>query len=434
MGGKLSKSIPKSTPINKLCQDEIGVVGTYLSLQDMGRLARSSRQFNNFFQSTLDTAQVVQLLLAAVVRGNPQELVNANSGLLFKTGQITAPDGVIFYDVSPYQLMIFFRDRDMMSRVMPFISTAYESICRKQYAAIDRGGADLVKLDKDPIVLVEEGKFNEITQFEATYTIHNQLNEIVFHLLENPDGILYYQDETQKIHFYYANRDKQTVIEIEPEIHSNQEQAALEAFKASFTNMEKNSSRRSNNLEHQLIASTMRHKLTRCGIRYERAGVHYRDSQVDFNRLLNAYRKCIRLYREQQWNVADAIWRHEVGSAQREVMWLLQRLCEKGRPFYPLPDFQTSSFRRGLSFFNFVMRKEESVLNQKGLVAAGLGSNFALYKDAMGWGAEAARRMLGRPLPESDLVAISRLIEWAKAINAEEEMQDTDAYSLPRLG
>ena len=99
--------------------------------------------------------------------------------------------------------------------------------------------------------------------------------------------------------------------------------------------MENNSSRRSSNAEHELIAHTMQHQLSRKGIQYVHKGIHYCDSRMEF-RLVHAYRKNIRVYGEGRWVEGDNIWCQGVGEAQRHVLWVLQRLCESGRPFYPM--------------------------------------------------------------------------------------------------
>ena len=180
----------------------------------------------------------------------------------------------------------------------------------------------------------------------------------------------------------------------------------------------------------------MPHQLQRKGILYERNGERCRDSHADFNQLLNAYRRCIRVYEEGKWEEGDKHWREGVGGAQRSVIWLLQRLCEEDRPFYPLPDFKVSPFRRSFSIYNYGTELEESVFARAGLRAA-LGSDFAIYKDDrvqmaqvghghMPWNAVRVTR---------DLVAVCRLIEDAKAnvveFTAELALQDTDA-NLPR--
>ncbi len=128
--------------------------------------------------------------------------------------------------------------------------------------------------------------------------------------------------------------------------------------------MENNSSRRSSNTEHQLIETMLQYKLHRDGIEYEQDGIRYRDSRTSF-RLINAYRTCFRLCEEveaeeessEEEEMSDLekkahnYWCKGVGKAQGEEMWLLQRICEEGRPFDPLPA-NFDNFKRGMKIFN----------------------------------------------------------------------------------
>ena len=169
-------------------------------------------------------------------------------------------------------------------------------------------------------------------------------------------------------------------------------------------------------------------------ILYERNDERYRDSHADFNLLLNAYRHCIRLYTEGKWDEGDKYSREGVGGAQRNVIWLLQRICEKDRPFYPLPDFKASPFRRGFDIFNYVTGRNESVFSGSRLLA-GLGSEFGICKAGGGGAGWRLERRGGGVGALVDLVAVCRLVEDAKAnvveFTAELDLQDTDA-NLPR--
>ncbi|MDR3443427.1 MAG: hypothetical protein P4L65_10495 [Legionella sp.] len=483
----------------------------HLPLNQIAKLARTSRSNYQLFQPILNEAKAVHPLLTAVVLGNTDELarmVAANPGLFFKKGQVTDPDGTTFYDVSPDLLIFFLADNDMRDKIEPLIPAAYKAIRRQQHAEIANGGADLVKMDKDPTSV----PFEEVTRFITSFNLNppNPATEVAFPLLENEDGIIFYNNQ-----FYYANKKTETVV---PIILSQEEQEALEKLKTSFIDMEMNSSRRSSNDEHVLIASRMHRELKRRGIHYERNAhgadlvkmdtdpksisfsevtrslenpdgilfynnqfyyanketetvelikpklgsepkqaaldraaleafkaslasmeqntrrsnnaehkliartmnhelirptIRYCDSHVDFNRLLNAYRKCIRLYQEQKWAEGDNTWRREVGGAQRNVIWLLQRYCEENRPFYPLPDFKASPFQRGFNVYNFVSGRNETVLGD-GLLA-GFGSDFGIYKGGRGGAAGVGGGgRVGWGLRPRDLVAVSRLVESAR--------------------
>ena len=112
------------------------------------------------------------------------------------------------------------------------------------------------------------------------------------------------------------------------------------------------SAKRSSNAEHQVIVKMMSAenkpvKLVCQGIQYERKGERYCDSRHDFNRQYNGYRTCIRLYEQRQCDAANRVLREKL--YQGEVVWLLERFCEVNCPFYPLPDFKSSPFRRGFN-------------------------------------------------------------------------------------
>lgn len=459
------------------------VTSTQLSLKESTRLARTSHANRHIFQPLLNEAKLTRPQLTAVVQANPDELVNlvqAKIGLFFKKGEITDPNDTTYYHVSAYQLMIFLCDEDMKDKIVPLIPPGYEAIRRAQYEELGSGGADLVKLDKDPMLLVAEGKFNEITCFITSYNLNppNPPTAASFSLLENPDGIIFYNNQ-----FYYVNKANESVAPIRVETHSGEEKQALEKLRTSLTAMEPNSSRRSSNNEHQLIASTMNHALIRQGIHYERNAhgadlvkmdkdpkslqfamiapllenpdgilfynnnfyyahketatvtlleprlssepkqaaldraalealkasfvgmeqkarrsnntehrliartldheldrntIRYCDSRTDFNRLLNAYRKCIRFDLTYQWVASDDSWRRGVGGAQRDVMWVLQRICEEDRPFDPLPDFKASPFNRSFTIYNLVSNRAETVL-VGGQLLGDFGSDFGIY-------------------------------------------------------
>ena len=328
--------------------------------------------------------------------------------------EITTPRGhtppeLTYYDVSPYQLMTFLCDEDMKESIMQLVmpmTQEMQGIRQAQYAEIDTGGADLVKMDQDPKGI----QFKEVTRFITSYTFNNQPTEITFPLLENPDGVIYYKDASTGLeHLFYANQETKTVELIEPITAEHQ---ALDRLYASFREMEPNSARRSSNDERELIANTMHHRLQRKGIQYDQGGTRYCDNRADFNQHFNARRKCIRLYQESKDDEGDNAWCELVGQAERKVMWLLQRICEENRPFFPLlTNFKTSPFLRGFNIFNYLTHGRECVFSGGHLVVD-FGSSFGIYK---------GRSPCGAPLrgcwPSGgrDLLAVSRLVESAKA-------------------
>jgi hypothetical protein len=420
-----------------------------MPLKRMAELSRQSKNYYTLFQPALNAAKAAYPLLLNVVKANLDGLKNqvrANPELFFKKGQITDLDGQTFYNVSPYQLITFLCDDDMKRQIMPLIPRTFRvkrgaldveiptaPLRKQQYAEIDSGGADLVKMDRDPTTL----QFEEVTRFITRYRMYGRPTAVTFPLLENPDGIIYYREPQLKlVHLYYVNQKTQTIKLLRPKTNSIEEQRALIKFYASFVAMENNSSRRSSNAEHELIAHTMQHQLSRKGIQYVHKGIHYCDSRMEF-RLINAYRKNIRLYQKRDVGDGDDMWCRGVGEAQRQVLWVLQRLCESGRPFYPIPDFNEPPFRRGFTICNYHTGAHESVCSAGGLVR-GLGSDFAIYKRGgspragLSWWWGLPEERVPRPF---DLVAVNRLIEDAKASVVEftpgRENTSASRYSKP---
>ncbi|HAT9776951.1 TPA: hypothetical protein JBD69_13170, partial [Legionella pneumophila subsp. pneumophila] len=324
-------------------------------------LIYSSITTHNLFKPYLEPMKA----RACVVQGDLATLkliAERNPEALFQKGNITDPRERTFYNVSAWQLIHFLCDADMKNQLMPLIPEQLKSIAQKQMKELGSGGADLIKLSRDPQAVAFED-FKGLTQFKQTFTLYDgSRKEVTFPLLENVDGIFYYQDENKEVHFYYANRETKTIMPLEANIKSDEDKQLFAAFKASFDAMENNSSRRSSDAEHQLIAKLFPCQLHRQGVHYEHHGVSYQDSRTSFN-LINAYRKNIRLYDEaaqnNEWEKAHADWREGVGIAQGAEMWLLERICEEGRPFHPLPA-EFRDFKRGITFYNWNTDKVES--------------------------------------------------------------------------
>lgn len=136
--------------------------------------------------------------------------------------------------------------------------------------------------------------------------------------------------------------------------------------------METNSGRRSSLKEHQFIEKVFKQTLVQKGILYEDKGILYRDYCSPFN-LVNTLRKCIRLYQEGQYTQGEKCWREEVGAAQGEEVWLLQKLCEKNRPFL---DKNHKSPNRDFMIAKFNANKDETVsVFEKGVIKI---SGFAI--------------------------------------------------------
>jgi hypothetical protein len=389
-----------------------GLIARHLHINDIITMTRLSITTHNLFKADVFAKKA----MACVVRGDVAtlQLIAKNTPkALFKKGVITDPRGRIFYDVSAYQLIHFLCDVNMKKQIMPLIPAELELERQAQIAELGQGGADLIKLARDPRVIASEG-FSGFTQYKQTFPIVNGGHqEIIFTLLENPDGIIYYQDENKETHLYYINRITQTLVELDQNLKSKEEIDALNAFKASFDRMEQNSARRTSDLDHQLINRLFSHMLHRQGIRYQYNKVQYRDSRTPFN-LINAYRTSIRLYSEAQDDISHQYWRTGVGQAQGEEMWLLQRICEKDCRFYPF-QADVDKFQRGVTFVDLSFTQERSVVLGETIVI-GLGSEFALYKGRLSF-ARSARGdgWVSAPTAVMDLIAINRLVEESKA-------------------
>lgn len=397
-----------------------------MPLKKMAELAASSKTMHDVYQPVLDEAKLATPLLKAVVEGNPEQLITLiqiDPQLLFKKGQIKDPAGQVFYNVSAYQMMKYLCDDDMLSVVMPIVPEEItnehgvridlKAIQKEQSQHLRQGGADLIKLNFDPTNLPD---FDRILQHTETYTIHGQPHPVTLSLLENPDAILYYKDADGNSNWYYANQETKTIDPIQPQTKTKEDAVIFSKLKKSMDAMEDNSARRSNDIEHDIIKKSMQKSLVRNGIQYEQDGQCFCDTHHDFNRYSNAYRKCDRLYSQRQWADGDKVWCKELGHAQKEVMWLLQRYCEENRLFFPLPDFKSSPFRRSLQIVHWVSDRVEDVYSS-GHFVEGFGSDFAVYKGGIGPRAPGGWSPTQRVVGEwrRDLIAVSRLVEDAKA-------------------
>lgn len=403
-----------------------------MPLKKMAELAASSKTMHDLFQPIINEAKLAEPLLKAVVEGNPKQLIELmkdNPELLFKKGQIKDWAGHVFYHVSAYQMMKYLCDDDMFAKVMLLVPEKltnekggqinFKALQKEQSQVLQQGGADLIKLDFDPTNLPD---FDRILQHTETYMLpRNQSYPVTFSLIENPDAILYYKDADGKSSWYYANRDARSIELIQPQLQTKEEAVIFSELEKSMDAMESNSARRSTDDEHDIIAKTMQKRLVRGGIQYEHNGKFYRDTHYDFNRHYNAYRKCIRLYSQNKWDECNEVWCKEVGSVQKEVMWLFQRYREKNRPFFPLPDFRSSPFEREVIIQHSGGNSVENIDSLRD-VATGFGSSAPIYK-----GATSGLHLssVGSPSGANghacrlDLVAVNRLVEDAKVNVAE---------------
>ena len=387
----ITHSSGETHPMN-VTEDYVNDMRRFLTFKDATSLALTNKRNFNFYKPLLAGRQGAELALTYIGQGRMDllyKLIEKHPFLLFeKYPEIKAPRGQIYFDLSPFQFMAFYCDTGLMTcadgkniKILSLIPKEFNEIRQAQYDEMNCGGADLIKMDKNPKELLD---FNEVLQFKETYTILGNQQEVSFSLLENTDGIIRYQ-----ANFYYVNKNTQKIEPLKICLNSDDEEAFAK-FQTSFEGMPDNSSRRSSDDEHRLIRRVLQCTLVRKGIRYEDNGIRYRDSQASFNNLINAYRICISLCakavqgnnNQALWDKADAYWRHHVGTAQaKSPIWILQRYCEK-KPFYPAPE-NFDNFIRELTFDNWVSPKDNSVL-VGGLIVAGLGSDFALFKGVWG--------------------------------------------------
>ncbi len=407
-----------------LSSDAAGAIVSHSSVSDILNLMKSSITTHHLFKPSLIKFIIMQLAQKArdrVILGDPDGLtriVKIKLEALFEKGQTTDLRNRIYPDISAYQLILFYCDKDMKDKIKPFIPKHLDEQRKAQEKEMGKGGNDLIKLDRDPLTVAGED-FKGITEFETTYTLADGTQQTVtFPLMENEDALICYQDTKSVIHFYYANQKTKELKKLNACITSEEDKAGFDTFKASFNDMENNSGRRSSHEEHQLIGKILGCTLQRQGIEYEHHGKRYRDSVSPFN-LINAYRTCIRLYEEAERShledTADAYWRTGVGKCQGEEMWVLQRICEE-KPFYPF-HANFSDFKRGTAFYNSLSEKNEFAVADCGKLVIGLGSDFAIYKALprrYGCCRASAHAGIGLSVVV-DLIAALRLVKDAKA-------------------
>lgn len=289
----------------------------FLTSKDTSNVALTNKQNFNFYKPLLAGRKATERALIYAIQGKMElliDLITKQPFLFFeKYPEIKAPGGQNYFDLSPFQLMFFLRDNGLMTctdgqniKIMPLISQKFNEIRQAQYEEMNCGGADLVKLDKNPEELLD---FNEVLHFKKTYTLFNgNQQEVTFSLLENPDGIICYEDKDNNQVFYYVNKESKKISPLTICFSSEEDKQALEQLKATFKAMENNSSCRSSDKEHSLIMRVMQCTLVRKGIRYEDNGIRDRDSQTPFNNLINAYRMCISLYEKAEQGNNQALW------------------------------------------------------------------------------------------------------------------------------
>jgi hypothetical protein len=205
-------------PLNQY-QEFKDIIAPYLAKKDVASVMSTMKNNYFFFRSILEKRNMVEKALTYVVQGDLNSLlilIQANliqfPSLVFeKYEKITAPRGQTYYNVSTYQLMIFLCDADMKKQIMSLIPVRFKAIRNAQYAEIDCGGADIVKLDRNPMDIIKNEGFEGLIQYKTKVILFDgSLQEVFLPLLENPDGIICFQRQ-----FFYANFENQTILSLE---------------------------------------------------------------------------------------------------------------------------------------------------------------------------------------------------------------------------
>ncbi|MBA2653398.1 MAG: hypothetical protein H0U73_14215 [Tatlockia sp.] len=415
-------------------------IANLLSSRDVLQLLSTSQSNFQFFRPHFDP----KLELSLVVEGNVtglKKLIERNPEAFFLHSEIITPRGKKIKNISPCKAVRFFCDEFMEAEILQLIPEKFKTKYWEQCRELDSGGADLVKVNFDPLLKTQKEGLNCLREFKKTYVLPEGPKELTFFLLENPDGIFYWKDEDDIEHLYYVNCTKNIIIEVEPKLASPEDKDGFAELKEIFSDMECNSSRRTNNNEHHFIKKTMGFELQRNGIDYEWFGKEFKDNCTPFY-LVNALRKCHRLYEEAQDNndraKAKDFWNSQVGYFQGEVLWLFQRLCEES-PFSPCPEqFKNFERRHNNKIFNIITERDESFF-LNGKFSKDLGSLCAIYKNnatkmqkgmRTGWGAWAGFQPGTLELLAGELAAINQLVNSAKRNRVKpEQIQDLQVES-----
>lgn len=154
-------------------------LSNYLPNPDISSMHQTSKKLMGIFQLKMDTIKALKY----VVEGN-----------------VTAPRGQTYYNVSSYMLIKFLCDEDMLKEIIARIPKDFEQICHDQDSLLGNGGADLVKLDFNPLLLTSDD-FHKIVQFKTSLTSGTVPINFNFSLLENTDGVLYWLDNKHVVNF-----------------------------------------------------------------------------------------------------------------------------------------------------------------------------------------------------------------------------------------
>ena len=309
--------------------DSYNEISDYLTGPELSHFASTSRRTNELLKTTLinrRTQERTQQLLSAVFMGNEDltmRIIHTNPEILFKKGTYRVPildaDGEqlkkseqIYYDVTPLELSLYTGDWSMWKHGILCVSELSRNPIFAQKIVdamrlVKQGGPDLVKMNRE-LSLIDLENFS---QDVGIVTINHPL-------LSNPDGILCIKRGV-RYDFYYANKQTQTIEAITPDLSNPVNAAYFEQLIYKIDHeMPTNSSLRTSDQEHALIASVFNKQLVRHGIHYELNGIHFHDTHDGCYRLMNAYAKYYELQRGG--NASKENCMTIIGRAQRNAM------------------------------------------------------------------------------------------------------------------
>lgn len=369
-----------------------------------------------------------------------------------------------YYDLSPFQWILFSGDTYLLEKIKPFITEADRVEAKKQSNELAGGGSDLVKLDVievgDRIKDMSELSYEELTQFvdtneggqpELEETENKLKKSMAWSLQENEDAIFLYHNDYYYVHLNHEIKAVEKITRITLATQSAAEQNKLDAL---FTCMEMNSARRSNDREHELVETATKSafnptgiNLKRKGIRYKRGDDYYQDCKAE-SLIVRALRRYIQLWdgaldedqnatreaRMNAWSKVDDAWL-DVGKAQAtDTADKLLLYCMKNMPLNLVSEFK---MKFGAAIQNLKREfKFNSSINERYRVDVGvysgrdscIGESFSLLK---GWRSAAGSEcphLGGTSVGEMlslDLAAFRRYDEMKRA-DVDEFMKSLD--------
>lgn len=331
-------------------------LASFLNHQDLAELSLTNKASHIKLKSFLE----IRKILLWCIRGDIKPLiayVSEHPEALFIKGDIEDESTQqSFYQVSAFQLILFLGDWDLLKQVTPLLQEQHLNLANLQSLQLKQGGPDLVKIDFNPM------------SCEFSQLLQTQEHHLSFPLLQNPDGILVFEDR-----LYYVNQ-KDQIINPLPAIEAP---GYLELV-SKLNQMYPNSSCRSSDLEHHWIKTHYNINLHRDGILFVKDGQSYRDIKVGCQ-LLHCYRQYLDLA-DQQQSVSDLeqYWINGVGKAQRDLpVHLMQRLCanDKFSPLRSVESYRIQRFIRRDMYDNQTLNRYHDVYP-----LLELGRSFALSK------------------------------------------------------